>query len=46
MGQQAEISQIRGGDTEPAELAEVISIDEGDRQRAARPVADPKRRPG
>jgi UDP-GlcNAc:undecaprenyl-phosphate GlcNAc-1-phosphate transferase len=27
-------------------LAEVISIDDGDRQRAARPAADPKRRRG
>jgi UDP-GlcNAc:undecaprenyl-phosphate GlcNAc-1-phosphate transferase len=41
-----DISQRPGGDTEPDELAEVISIDEGDRQRAARPVANPERRPG
>jgi hypothetical protein len=38
----------RDGDVDGAAdgLAEVISIDEGDRQRAVRPVADPKRRRG
>jgi hypothetical protein len=41
-----DIPQRPSGDTEPDELAEVISIDEGDRQRAARPVANPERRPG
>jgi UDP-GlcNAc:undecaprenyl-phosphate GlcNAc-1-phosphate transferase len=35
----------RDGD-EAAGLAEVISIDDGDRQRAARPAADPRRRRG
>jgi UDP-GlcNAc:undecaprenyl-phosphate GlcNAc-1-phosphate transferase len=34
------------GDGETDQLAEVISIDDGDRQRAARPAADPKRRRG
>jgi UDP-GlcNAc:undecaprenyl-phosphate GlcNAc-1-phosphate transferase len=37
---------VAGDGDEAAGLAEVISIDDGDRQRAARPAADPKRRRG